>query len=265
MRGAATRRGACILLTDDDLAVAAMLRDALEPKGHRIWHARTAAEALLLAEEVDPDVVLLELMLPDEHGLSLCADLRGRTGAPIIVCGATRRRDDVVIAFRLGAFDFVAKPFRLPELEARIEAAWRRAAQRRAAAPVPSARPERQRIGELVIDRATRRVLLAGRTVHLTPTEYRLLGVLAEQVGRAVAREQLVRGIWGRDDPTLAASLATHARRLRAKLRAGRTASPAFATLRGFGYRIGEEHPPRIADEGRVLRAAPTTRDNADA
>ena len=236
----APRRGVSILLTEDDPAIATMLRDALEPRGHRIWHALNAAEALVLADEVDPEVIILDLMLPDEHGLALCADLRSRTDAPIIVCSATKRRDDAVLAFKLGAFDFVSKPFRLTELEARIEAAGRQAAQRRAAAPAPPGPPDRQRIGEMVIDRPARRVLLAGRPVHLTPIEYRLLELLAEQVGRAVAREALVRGIWGRDDPTLAASLATHARRLRAKLRSRRGAGPAFATLRGFGYRIGD-------------------------
>jgi len=237
----ASRRGAGILLIEDDLAVARLLNEALQPRGHRIWHAPNAAEALLLLDEVDPDVILLDLMLPDQSGLALCGDLRARTDAPIIVCSATRRRDDAVLAFKLGAFDFVAKPFSLPELEARIETARRRGAQRRPAAPEGSVPPNRQRIGQLVIDRAGRQVLLSGRAVHLTPTEYRLLEVLAEHVGRAVSSQTLVQAIWGRDDPTLTASLATHARRLRAKLRADRKSGASVATLRGFGYRIGEE------------------------
>jgi DNA-binding response OmpR family regulator len=238
--GDAPSHGVSILLVEDDRAVATLLTNALEPRGHRIWHASSAAEAVLLLDEVGPDLILLDLMLPDRSGLALCAELRARTEAPIIVCSATRRQDDVLLAFKLGAFDFVAKPFQLPELEARIEAASRRGAQRRSAGAPPTGR---QRIGQLVIDRAARQVRLAGRTVHLTPTEYRLLEVLAEQVGRAISSQHLVEAIWGRDDPSLAASLATHARRLRAKLREERPASASVSTVRGFGYRIDAELP----------------------
>jgi two-component system KDP operon response regulator KdpE len=236
-------RGACILLTEDDPAIAQLLRDTLEPRGDRIWHARNAAETLLLLDEVDPDVIVLDLMLPDRSGLALCADLRARTDAPILVCSSTRRRDDVVLAFKLGAVDFVAKPFRLPELEARIEAARQRGARRRAAGPASPTPPHRQRIGQLVIDRAARQVSLSGRPLHLTPTEYRLLEVLAGQAGQAVPTTALIRAIWGRDDPTMPPSLATHARRLRAKLRRSRAAGASIATVRGFGYRIDEEPP----------------------
>ena len=235
--------GVSILLVEDDRAVATLLQDALEPRGHRIWHASSADEALLLLDDVGPDVIVLDLMLPDRGGLVLCAELRGRTEAPIIVCSATRRQDDVLLAFRLGAFDFVAKPFKLPELEARIEAARLRGAQRRSAYASPSAPPCRLRIGRLVIDRAARQVQLSGRLVHLTPTEYRLLEVLAEQVGRAISSQSLVEAIWGRDDPTLTASLSTHARRLRAKLRLDQPSGASVATVRGFGYRIDELRP----------------------
>jgi two-component system phosphate regulon response regulator PhoB len=238
--GDAPSHGVSILLIEDDRAVATLLANALEPGGHRIWHASSATEALLLLDEVGPDLILLDLMLPDRSGLALCAELRARTEAPVIVCSATRRQDDVLLAFKLGAFDFVAKPFHLPELEARIEAASRRSAQRRSAGASPTGR---QRIGHLVIDRAARQVRLGGRMVHLTPTEYRLLEVLAEQVGRAVSSQSLVEAIWGRDDPSLAASLATHARRLRAKLREERPAGASVATVRGFGYRIDAELP----------------------
>jgi two-component system KDP operon response regulator KdpE len=105
-------------------------------------------------------------MLPDRSGLELCADLRARTDAPIVVCSATRRHDDRELAFQLGAVDFVAKPFHLPDLEARIEAV-----RRRSSGPAGPTPPSRQRIGQLVVDRAARRVRLAGRPVHLTPTE----------------------------------------------------------------------------------------------
>jgi DNA-binding response OmpR family regulator len=234
----APRSTASILLVEDDPAVVRTLRDNLEPRGYRIWHAQNAAEALLLAEEVDLDVILLNIMLPDGDGLALCPQLRQRTEAPIIACSGSKRRNYAVLALKLGASDFIAKPFYLPELEARIEAVRRRAAARQpgpgswAGAAVPL------RLGALTIDRAGHRVVLAGETIHLTPTEYRLLEVLASRPGHVVSRAELVRTIWGHDDPVLADTLGVHARRLRAKLRQDEAAAPSIVAVRGVGYRI---------------------------
>jgi two-component system KDP operon response regulator KdpE len=241
-------KGGTILLAEDDLAVVAMLRDALELRGHRVWHAQSGAEALFLAEKIDPEVIVLDLMLPDVNGLTICDDLHQRTDAPIIVCSATKRHEDAVLAFKLGASDFVAKPFYLPEMEARIEAARRRrAAARRPGAARPPAAARRpggaaapQLIGDLVIDRASRRVALAGAPIHLTPTEYRLLEVLAANADRVLSRVELIQAIWGSDDPELGESLAVHARRLRSKLRREDALAPSIVAVRGFGYRLLE-------------------------
>jgi DNA-binding response OmpR family regulator len=233
LRRGTPSRGASILLVEGDLATASLLRDALESRGPRIGPAGDAAEAVLLAEEVDLDVILLDLTLPGGSGLALCPELRQRTEAPIIACASSRRRDYAVLALRLGASDFVAKPFYLPELEARIEAVRRRGTSARS-----SSTPAPQRLGALVIDRAGRRVALAGETSHLTPTEYQLLELLASRPGQVVSRAELVRAIWGHDDPVLVASLGVHARRLRAKLRRDDVVAPSIVAVRGFGYRI---------------------------
>jgi DNA-binding response OmpR family regulator len=237
------RRGApphavSLMLVDDDSATVRVLRDSLEPRGYRIWHAQNAAEAILLADKVDLDVILLDLMLPDGSGLALCPELRQRTETPIIACSGSKRRAYAVLALRLGASDFIAKPFYLPELEARIEAVRRRGATRQSVPGTWSGAPGPQRLGPLLIDRAGHRVALAGESIHLTPTEYRLLELLASRPGHVVSRTELVRAIWGHDDPVLAETLGVHARRLRAKLKLEAGSTPSIVAVRGVGYRI---------------------------
>jgi len=174
---------ATILLVEDDPTVAAMLKDRLEARGYRVWHAASAAEAEAMAGELHLDLVILDLMLPDAHGLVLCAELKEKQAAPIIICSGTKRKDDAALGFKLGADDFVAKPFSVGELEARIEATLRRPAPR--VAPGSPSPPGEQHIGALVIDRARCRVTLGAEVVRPTPTEYRLLCALRTARTRA--------------------------------------------------------------------------------
>lgn len=235
-----------VLLAEDDLALASMLVDGLGEAGYRVWQAGNAAEAELLAEEVQPDLVVLDLILPDGSGLVLCSKLRARLTAPIIVCSASRREEDVVLSLKLGADDFLRKPIRLPELVARMERALRRGATRSAAAgatagaPSAIARPppRQQRIGEMVVDPARREVRVGEQPLPLTPTEYRLLCALAARVDEVVGREELAELIWGQHDPGTDEALAVHMRRLRAKLDLGAPDGPSVTTMRGFGYRL---------------------------
>src|SRR5919109_1904236 len=127
MRTATKCAGTLILLVEDDLNLAAALRDVLQSSGHQVSHARDAAVAEVLLAEAHPDLIILDLILPDEDGLVLCARLRERTEAPIIICSGTSRKRDVILAFKLGADDFIPKPCDIDELEARVEAALRRA------------------------------------------------------------------------------------------------------------------------------------------
>jgi DNA-binding response OmpR family regulator len=120
------KRRAVILLIEDDLMLAEMLRDLLSSRGHTVWHAASGAAAAAISDEIQPDLVIVDLVLPDANGLVLCANLRERWPIPIIICTASMRPEDAVLSFKLGADDFVRKPFSTDEFEARIEAALRR-------------------------------------------------------------------------------------------------------------------------------------------
>ena len=232
----ATTEASTVLLVDDDVAVVAMLTDALGTRGYSVAAAYTAAAADRLLDEVHPDVILLDLGLPDGNGLLLCANLRAKTNAPIIVCSASKQQDDRILGFKLGADDFVGKPFSVEELAARIEAVLRRA---HSTPPTdPDARPGCRELGQLVIDEPRCRVTLGGKDVHLTPTEYRLLCVLASRAGEVLSRKELAERVWGYHDPDVGRSLDVHMRRLRTKLEGGLEAAPQLLTLRGFGYQL---------------------------
>jgi DNA-binding response OmpR family regulator len=230
--------GATILLAEDDQALATMVKDGLEHAGYRVWHAVSAAETELLADEVRPDLVVLDLILPDASGLVLCASLKTRLDVPVVICSASRRAEDTVLGLKLGADDFVRKPFRFSELLARIEVALRRGGRGGASAPSGPSAPRHQRVGELVIDRGLREARVGDRALPLTPTEYRLLSALASHLNEVVSRDDLSDLIWGQHDPSTDEALAVHMRRLRAKLDLEAPAAPTLTTMRGFGYRL---------------------------
>ena len=235
-----------ILLVDDDPAIVQRLVGLLEPEGYRVWHVPDAAGARALIDQVCPDVMILEILLPDESGLLLCSELHARWPAPILLLSATRRRSDRLIGLRLGAADFIAKPFSGDELRASVEAALRCAGPSPPAAP-PSC-PGARRIGELVIDRRRCRVALGNHELRLTPTEYRLLDALAGRPDELISRQQLTEQIWGYYDRAVANSLEVHMRRLRAKLNTGSMPAPQLLTVRGHGYKLS---PPDGANPGR--------------
>jgi DNA-binding response OmpR family regulator len=232
---AASSKRATILLIEDDPILAEMLRDRLTSRGHTIWHAASGAEADAIGDEIQPDLVIVDLGLPDANGLVLCAKLREQWPVPIIICTASTRPEDAVLGFKLGADDFVRKPFSTDELEARIDAALRRPL--RPTAPTPS-HEDVQRIGPLALDHARRRVTVDGKVVHLTPTEFRLLCALADPPNRVHDAKGLAERVWGSYDPGIGRSLQVHIRRMRAKLNAGPVRPPALVAARGFGYRL---------------------------
>jgi DNA-binding response OmpR family regulator len=231
---------ATILVVDDDADLALMLSDTLPTRGYRVWHATTAADAELVLDQTRPDLIVLDLMLPDRHGLLLCADLKERIGLPVIICSATRRQEDAALGFKLGADDFLAKPFSLDELQARLEAALQRA-RSATAAEMPAAPPMVQHIGRLVIDRADCRASLGDHALPLTPTEYRLLCALASRPHQVLSREVLAAEVWGAQDDSILHSLDVHMQRLRAKLQAATVPGPRVTTRRGFGYQLVDD------------------------
>src|SRR5207249_6195325 len=189
---------------------------ALENSGYRVTAVDTGSEAKALIEHVHPDLILLDLMLPDTDGLVLTTALKGLTNAPIIICSARTEQVDRVLGLKLGADDFVAKPFDLDELEARIEAVLRRASRVRAASNVP---PDQIQVGELLISQSRGTVTLAGQAVHLTPTEYRLLVALASRPDEVLSRESLGNLVWGYQDLGTGPRIDVHVGRLRVRLR----------------------------------------------
>jgi DNA-binding response OmpR family regulator len=224
-----------LLLVEDDVALAASLREALEMDGYRVWHAGSGQEAREYMEQIRPDLIILDLILPDVDGLILCTTLKAMSDAPIVVCSGTGRRRDVILALKLGADDFLAKPFGLEDLEARIEAILRRSIPIRGSPP-----PERRdvRSGDLVVDMARRKAMLGGDVLPLTPTEFRLLSALASHPEAIVTREDLARLVWGYADASNGRTIDVHIRRLRVKLGSARVPPPTIVSVRGHGYKL---------------------------
>lgn len=242
--GVPTRPGV-ILLIEDDLILAEMLRERLGSRGHTVWHAASGAEADAIGSEIKPDLVIVDLVLPDVNGLVLCANLRERWPIPIIICTASTRPEDAVLGFKLGADDFVRKPFSIDELEARIEAALRRPSLQVSAAPTDDGV---QVVGPLVIDRARHLATVGGDEIHFTPIEFRLLSALADPPNHVHHTKDLAKQVWGEHDPGIGRSLQVHMRRTRSKLKAPGRRAPAIVSVRGLGYRlIWDDEPAGLA------------------
>lgn len=230
---------ASILVVEDDPDMARLEMDALEDADYRVWHAADGHEARALMERAHPDLVLLDLMLPDVDGLVLCSLLKGVVDVPIVVCSATARRSDPVLALKLGADDFVRKPFEIDDLLARIEAVLRRVPHAQSTNGRPTlSRPADLRVGELIVEPARRRVTLAGDELVLTPTEFRLLQVLTTHAELVLTRDQLAQEVWGYADASNGRTIDVHIRRLRVKLGRPHTHAPSIISVRGIGYRI---------------------------
>jgi two-component system response regulator VicR len=233
-----------ILLVEDDADTARALSRALESGGYRVTAVDTGSEAKQLIEHLQPDLILLDLMLPDTDGLVLTTALKALTPAPIIICSARQEQVDRVLGLKLGADDFVAKPFDLDELEARIEAVLRRAAKGKDTLLPPS---DQIRVGELVIAQARGTVMLGDQVVHLTPTEYRLLVALSTHIDEVLSREALGQIVWGYQDLGTGHLIDVHIGRLRLKLRKASRSAPVIITVRGRGYTISAETSESVA------------------
>ncbi len=210
---------ATILLVEDDAAIAFMLTDVLESSGYLVREAATGSAARALVEQLRPlrpDLIILDLVLPDEDGLVLCSVLKTIANVPILICSGTQRRRDAFLSLKLGADDFIAKPFDVYDLLARVEVLLRRAAQHHAGEPLATRGPIR--IGELLIDHSLHQVTLDGNLLQLTPTEYRLLTVLAARPDQVVPRDALAKLVWGDPDTGTSRTIDVHIGRLRVKL-----------------------------------------------
>ena len=212
-----------VLIVEDEDAIAEPLAEGLRREGFEVTRAGTGAEALGAPE---PDVVLLDLRLPDIDGFTVCRQMRERSGVPIIVVSARGEEIDRVLGLELGADDYVVKPFGLRELVARIRALRRRLEPRPGAAPI--------RVGELEVDPRARRARVAGRELDLTPKEFDLLKLLAANPGAAVGRTKIFEEVWGSRWFGSAKTIDVHVGALRKKL-----GDPGWIeTVRGIGFRL---------------------------
>ncbi len=225
-----------VLVVDEDDAVRTAIRQCLADRQLACREASTAFDALKSALEDPPDLILMDLYLPDQSGLGLCRTVRESpelANTPIIVLTSRASEIDRVLAFESGVDDFLAKPFYPPELGARIAAVLRGFAGREA-----TAISEPGNGAVIHLDPRSGRVLVEGRRVDLTPRELELLSALIAQAGRVVRRSQLIERLWGGQAPHSERAIDAHIKSIRRKL--GR-ARDYVETVRGVGYRLSEE------------------------
>jgi two-component system phosphate regulon response regulator PhoB len=224
-----------VLVAEDESALVTLLRYNLEREGYRVLEARDGEEALLVAAEEQPDLVVLDWMLPKVSGIEVCRRLRSRPetrNVPIIILTARGEETDRIRGLDTGADDYVVKPFSMTELTARIRAVLRRIR--------PGLAEDRIRHGDIVIDRVAHRVKRGVREVHLGPTEFRLLDYLMQHPGRVFSREQLLDAVWGSDVYVEARTVDVHIGRLRKALNQEIEGDP-IRTVRSAGYSLDME------------------------
>jgi len=224
-----------ILVVEDEPEIRRFLRVSLEHHGFRLAEVETVREAIAQAAMQPPDLVILDLGLPDGDGLEVIANVRGWSPLPIIVLSARGQERDKVRALDAGADDYLTKPFGIEELLARVRVALRHSASGAGdASPIFS-------VGELRIDHAARRVTVRDREVHLTPTEYKLLTFLARHAGKVVTHRQILQEVWGPGSAQETQYLRVFMAALRQKLEELPAQPRYLLTELGVGYRLAGE------------------------
>ncbi|MFP5223400.1 MAG: response regulator [Acidobacteriota bacterium] len=229
-----TSKTATILVVDDEAAILRFLKPFLQAEGYDVLEARTGREALALASSHEPEVILLDLGLPDMDGEEIIQALPPWIRARVIVVSARGREQDKVSALDLGASDYLTKPFSLAELAARIRALLRRGATTDAASPAG------YQFGDLCIDIEAHVVRLSGEEVHLTPTEFKMLAFLARHAGKVVTHGQLLKEVWGKHSQGQEHYVRIHVHKLRQKIEPEPTRPRHLHTEMGVGYRFKE-------------------------
>ncbi|MEA4898620.1 response regulator [Bacillota bacterium Meth-B3] len=228
-----------VLVVEDEAAICNFILAVLDSNGYRTMRAVTGKEGLSMAASYVPDVILLDLGLPDLDGVEVLKRIRSWSNIPVVIVSARGHEREKVEALDLGADDYVVKPFGTPELLARIRTAIRHSPQSIGAAPSGE---ERITIGELEIDYEKRTVSLSGEKIHLTPVEYKIMALLAKNAGKVLTHDYIMREIWGLysgDSHTLRVNMAN----IRRKIEVNPGEPKYILTEMGVGYRMVEELP----------------------
>ena len=225
-----------VLVVEDEEAISHLLKYNLTAEGFEVSIVDDGEEAQMAAESFQPDIILLDWMLPNVSGIEICRQLRARPETreiPVIMLTARAEEEDRLRGFEKGADDYVTKPFSMKELVARIHAVLRRAN--------PAVATNVVTYGDIDLDRETMRVTRGGAPVALGPTEFRLLETLIKRPGRVYSREQLLDRVWGQDIYVEARTVDVHIGRLRKALNQGGLADP-IRTVRASGYALDETY-----------------------
>jgi two-component system phosphate regulon response regulator PhoB len=228
-----TRQAPCVLVVEDESAQREVLQYNLESEGFDVVVADNGEDALLLVQEEQPDLVVLDWMLPKVSGIEVCRQVKADPATrniPIIMLSARSEETDRVRGLETGADDYVVKPYSVVELMARLRTQLRRTR--------PASMGERLSFEDIILDAAEHRVFRAGQPLHLGPTEFRLLSTLMEKPGRVWSREQLLDRVWGRDIYVDTRTIDVHVGRLRKALMVNGGENPV-RTVRGAGYALG--------------------------
>ncbi len=228
-----------VLVVDDDPGIRNVLRTLLEAHRYRVVEAESGARAIIEARSHRPDLVIVDLGLPDRDGQSVVGDIRTFSPVPVLVLSARTMESDKIAALDAGADDYVAKPFSTHELLARVRAALRRHVR-------AGDRPPLLRFGAVTVDLATRTAHRPDAVLHLTPLEYRVLECLARNAGMIVTQEQLIREVWGPDRLGDTRGLRAYVKMLRQKLEPDPRRARFLLTEAGIGYRLLVDDPPPV-------------------
>jgi two-component system response regulator RegX3 len=230
-----TMAATSVLVVEDEDSFVDALTVGLKREGFRVSVARDGTEAIQVFDDVQPDLVLLDVMLPKMSGIDVCRELRTRSTVPIIMVTAKGSEIDTVVGLEVGADDYVSKPYRLRELVARMRAVLRRQSKE-----APSTSPPEDdvvTVGDVTVDHSRHEVMIRGAQVRLPLKEFELLALLLENAGRVLTRDTLIDRVWGSDYVGDTKTLDVHIKRLRAKVEDDPARPSRIVTIRGLGYK----------------------------
>lgn len=228
-----------VLVVEDEQSFAEALTLGLGREGFAVTVSSDGADALRRFDEVNPDIVLLDVMLPTLSGIDVCRQIRSKSTVPIIMVSAKGEELDTVVGLEVGADDYVTKPYRLRELVARMRAVLRRAEEAGRSEPAPAnARLEPITVGDVTVDAERHEVIVRGDAIDLPLKEFDLLTALINNAGRVLPREVLIERVWGADYFGDTKTLDVHIKRLRSKIEDDPKNPSRIATIRGLGYKF---------------------------